>query len=655
VRLWLNGIYWGVYVNVQQPNKDMMREWFRSNDGNRYRGFPTSGSFQNGRCAYTWLGSAVSAYLSAYQAKQGDGTDLMQMCNVLNNTPAAALQSVLPAVFNVDSFLRYAAVMNVTTNTDSYLQSGKDHFLYVDEVHGDGTTLPFDCNEGLAGSTSLSPTAYTTDPYRPAFTKTLQFADWTERYKAHLRAVVDNTVNPAHLTPLAQRYHAMIAADVAADTKKIYTTADFQQSLNGPVTIPDGGSGWVVVPGIVPFIQARHAWLSAHAYLNAPRAALGGLAHSPAQPAPTQPITFTVQTDGLATAVGLWWRARGPFQAAPMHDDGQHGDGGASDGVWGAILPAQPPGSLLDYWVEARTATGAVSCLPFTAELERACPHVLIDWPVVPSPIALNEFVAQNVTGPVDENGQHEDWLELYNAGSQPVSAGGMWLSDTLERPKWQIPAGTTIAPSGVLRVWCDEDGSQGPLHANFKLSAGGETVALYAASGLALHDAYEFGQQYADVSTGRLRDGGLPWVTFPSPTHLLRNEPAACGQRTYGAVDPAQHGVSLALTGSGRIGTSPTYAVAGGPAGGLALLGLSLLPDHVDLAAYGIAGETLLLSPQSLSIPAALALDGGGAAAWTLSIPNFAHFVDVRLYAQTLAIGGGFDSSRAIELRVCP
>ena len=51
IRLWINGQYWGIYINAQQPNKDMMKEWFRSNDGNRYRGFPTSGTFGNGRCA----------------------------------------------------------------------------------------------------------------------------------------------------------------------------------------------------------------------------------------------------------------------------------------------------------------------------------------------------------------------------------------------------------------------------------------------------------------------------------------------------------------------------------------------------------------------------------------------------------------------------
>lgn len=660
VRVWLAGptgpfSYWGIYINVQQPNKDMMKEWFRSNDGNRYRCFPTSGSFGNGRCAYTVLSpNTPASYLAAYQAKQGDGVDLMNMCTVLGSMTTGTAQSVLTAKFSVDAFYRYAAVMNVTTNTDSYLESGKDHYLYIDEVHGDGTTFPFDLNEAMRGSSSLVPTYNTTLATKPAFTKTLQFANWTERYKAHLRDVIDSTFNPTVLVPKVQQWHAMIAADVAADTKKIYSTALFTSNLNSTVSAPGTGGG--TIQGLIPFIQARHTFLSTHAYLNATRATLSNLAHTPVQPNPTQPIQFTVQASALATSVQLFWRRVGPFAGTAMFDDGAHGDGAANDGVWGVSIAAQQPGSLVDYYVEAKTATTAASYLPHTAELERNCAHVQIDWPVVASPIVINEFLAQNITGAVDENAQHEDWVELYNTSNQPVDVSGMWLSDSLVVLKFPLPAGTTIAGNGVLRIWCDEDGTQGPLHANFKLSTSGELVALYAASGLALHESIAFGAQQADVSTGRIYDGALPWVTLPQPTHLATNLPTACGQRTYGALDPTQHTMTMTLSGTVQIGTTSTYDIIGGPANGLGLFAMSLLPAHQDLSAFGIGSETLLLSNALLVVPAALPLNGSGAASWPYSIPNDVGFVGIKLYAQTLALGTGvYDTSRAIETRICP
>jgi spore coat protein CotH len=659
IRLWLNGQYWGVYINVQQPNKDMMKEWFRSNDGNRYRCFPTSGGFSNGRCAYTVLSpNTAASYLSAYQAKQGNGVDLMNLCGVLNGMTTATPQSTLTTVFNVDSFYRYAAVMNVTTNTDSYLESGKDHFLYMDEVHGDGTTFPFDLNESMLGSTTLAPDYATTNTFRPAFTKTLQFADWTQRYKAHLRAVLDQTFNPTFLTPKFQQYHAMLLADVTNDTKKLYTTAQYTTNLTASITTTIGsmGGGSITVPGIVPFLSARHTYLNTHAYFNATRATLSNLAHSPTTPTPSQNITVTVQASAAATAVNLYWRKVGRFLKESMFDDGLHGDGAANDGVWGAILPAQTAGSLLDYYVEAVTAAGAARYEPYTAELEASSRHVLIDWPRAPGAIVINEFVAQNVTGPVDENSQHEDWVELYNTTNQPVDIGGMWLSDSAVVQKFQIPANTVVPPNGVVRIWCDEDGTQGPLHANFKLSTSGELLALWDNTGTVLNDLIVFGQQQADVSTGRLYDGGLPWVTFPEPSYRLRNELAGCGQRTYGSVAPTQHGVTLTAGGSLRIGTTANYAVSTGPANGLGIFAMSLLGDHVALAGYGLGDETLLLSPTLLVVPAALTLDGLGASSTGVALPNNAAFAGIRLYAQTLTIAGtSYDSSRAVEVQICP
>lgn len=657
VRLFLNGSLWGLYINVQQPNKDMMKEWFRSNDGNRYRCFPTSGSFSNGRCAYTQLSpNTAASYLSAYQAKQGDGTDLMNLCTVLNATTLATPQNTLTSVFSVDAFYRYAAVMNVSGTLDSYLESGKDHFLYIDEVHGDGTTFPFDLNESWEGATTLAPDYATTNTFRPGFTKTLQFADWQQRYKAHLAAVVEQTFNPTHLTPLVQQYHALIAPYVTADPKKIYTTAQFTTNLNSSVTISNPPFGNSTLVGLVPYVQQRSAFLSTHAYVAANRATLTNLAHSPVQPNPTQAITFTVQASSVATGVNLYWRRLGAFQKVAMFDDGAHGDGLAADGTWGVSIAAQQPGALVDYYVEAVTATGAASYEPYTAEAERYCPKVQIDWPVVASPIVINEFCAQNTTGPVDENAQHEDWIELYNTSAQTVDISGKWLSDSLVVLKYQFPVGTTIPPFGTLRVWADEDGTQGPLHANFKLATSGELVALYDSNGLALHESFSFGQQTADVSTGRLHDGGAVWVTFPTPTPLASNDLATCGQRSYRSQTVGVHGASMTANGTLQVGTTITYQVTGGPSSGIGVIGLALDGDHIDVTALGFGNETLLLSPLSLIVPAGFLFDAAGAGSWLLPIPA-GPFAGTRLPAQvfTLDVASAWDSSNAIEVVLCP
>lgn len=122
--------------------------------------------------------------------------------------------------------------------------------------------------------------------------------------------------------------------------------------------------------------------------------------------------------------------------------------------------------------------------------------------------VVINELLAKNDATNVDEAGDHDDWVELYNRGDAAADLSGWGLSDDPEaEAPWQLPEGTQLEPGAFLLIWCDED-DDGPLHADFKLSADGESVTLWDASG-ALADQLTFGALAADVSWGRLADGG--------------------------------------------------------------------------------------------------------------------------------------------------
>ncbi|MCC6723557.1 MAG: CotH kinase family protein [Saprospiraceae bacterium] len=144
-------------------------------------------------------------------------------------------------------------------------------------------------------------------------------------------------------------------------------------------------------------------------------------------------------------------------------------------------------------------------------------------------PVFINEFMASNTEGLTDEAGQHDDWVELYNASPDSINLGGMYLTDKLSQPtKWKIPttspASTTIAPNGFLLIWLDGQSGQGVLHANFKLSAGGEEIGLFAQDVSQL-DALSFGPQSANISYGRSTDGGADFQFFTTPTPLASND----------------------------------------------------------------------------------------------------------------------------------
>lgn len=651
VKLYLNNQYWGVYINVQQPNKDWARQWFRSDTGNRYRGFPTSGTFSNGRCAMTWLGSSVSQYLSAYQANQGDGVDLMNLCNILNNTAQANLESTLPVIFSVDSFYRYAAVMNVLTNTDSYIGSGKDHYLYHDDVDGQFHVFPYDMNEALQGSSTLSPWSQTTSSSKPAYSKTLPIVNWWRRYVAHYRTIAEDTMNWNYLGPIATQFHGMIAADVAADTKKIYTTAQFTTNLTASVSVPGSFGGNVTIPGIQTLIQSRQAYLSTHADLTPPRATLTNLQHTPVAPVPGQWITITVDATSEAATVKLWKRTSGAFAWTQMFDDGLHGDGGSGDGTWGVLVAPLSSGMILDYYAEAATATGVTTYSPKTAEHMPG--SFRVGWPTAPSDVKINEFLAVNNSVVQDPAGEWEDWVELYNASAQPIDVSGWYLTDNLTNPiKWQIPSGQVIPAFGALLIWCDEDGGQGALHASFKLSSGGEELGLFAPDGVTEYDEFTFGPQVADVSTGRFLDGAGPWASFPAPSPLARNEVTTCGVRRYSSLDPTTQTIDLGVTGTPSLGATIVANATGGPAGGAGVLLVSPAP-----AFTAVTGSTVTALVDLVSVvPVYLILTGQGAWTGAFPIANDPLAIGVHVFAQVAALEGTtLRASNAVEIVICP
>jgi len=136
------------------------------------------------------------------------------------------------------------------------------------------------------------------------------------------------------------------------------------------------------------------------------------------------------------------------------------------------------------------------------------------------SPVVINEFMASNNAGPMDPQGEYEDWIELYNLGETAIDVGGLYLTDDLDDPtKWQIPIGTAIEAMGYVLIWADNDLGDGGLHAAFSLSTTGEDLALFDSDGTTLLDSVSFTDQIVDISYGRYPDGTGLWSQRGYPT----------------------------------------------------------------------------------------------------------------------------------------
>ncbi|MEM9064805.1 MAG: CotH kinase family protein [Planctomycetota bacterium] len=141
--------------------------------------------------------------------------------------------------------------------------------------------------------------------------------------------------------------------------------------------------------------------------------------------------------------------------------------------------------------------------------------------------VFINEWLAGNDGVALDEFGEDDDFFELYNAEPFAVDLGERFLTDDLTNPtKWEIPAGVTIPSAGYLLIWADGDTDQGPLHADFALSKGGEAIGLFdrADNGFAQIDSITFGPQADDITEGRSPNGSACIVVLGEVSPGLPN-----------------------------------------------------------------------------------------------------------------------------------
>ncbi len=80
--------------------------------------------------------------------------------------------------------------------------------------------------------------------------------------------------------------------------------------------------------------------------------------------------------------------------------------------------------------------------------------------------VIINEVMASNATTLADEDGDNEDWIELYNYGNEDISLKGFGLSDDYDDPfRWQFPD-VTIRAGEYLLVWASGKNRRDPEEA---------------------------------------------------------------------------------------------------------------------------------------------------------------------------------------------
>jgi hypothetical protein len=525
----VNGTLIGLYSSSESISKTFLNTHFYSNDNTFLKCNPPAGAGPGGTSYpnLVSLGTDSTLYYPAYELKSDHGwEDLINLTDTLKN-----YTSSVDKILDVDRALWMIAFDNTLVNLDSYIGTfSQNYYLYRDNNRRFDPVL-WDFNESfgtfsMTGTISLPTTTskqqmthllHSGDANWPLVQKLLAVPMYKKMYIAHMRTILSENFASGTYFTTAQNLQTLISPSVTADVNKFFTYAQFISNLTTDVS-----SGMTNAPGLTNLMGARNTWLTSQTDFTYTHPTITAVAPSTTTPAINDTVTITanvVNANTNGVYLGYRYAIENAFKRIQMYDDGLHNDGAAGDNVYGVDLTVNS--SYMHYYIYAENNNAGMFS-PERAEYEYYSLFATISM-ISSGQLAINELLATNSTIVADQNGEYDDWIELYNNTSSFISLNNAYLSDSYTTPlKWKFPDNTTVAPNSYLIVWADKDTTQSGLHANFKLSGTGEQLILSYASGNIV-DSVSFGAQFTDASYGRCANGTGPF-TFLYPSYMAFN-----------------------------------------------------------------------------------------------------------------------------------
>jgi len=525
VQLYINNEYYGLYISVEHIDEEFVKKRFGNNDGNLFK------------CLWpadlAYLGDNPELYKnSGYELKineeEDDFSDLAHFIDILNNTPTDQLACKLEAVFNVYDYLKVAAVEIMLGHWDGYIYNKNNYYLYHNTESGKFEYIPYDLDNTLGidwigrdwSSRNIYDWAQHGSEQRPLYTRLMEVPEYKAQFSFYMNQLTQEIAASSTLIPkieeIRDRIEGFVSDDPLYPLDYGWNYNDFQNSYNQTL-------GGHVSYGLFPYIESRNSNTQSQLDLSAIDPIVKYIRTN--KPILGQPLMVSayVESDNnenLEVKMLYEFNCCNPGQIE-MFDDGEHNDGEAGDNVYGAITEPFNQAGEITYQIEAESENGNQTVLPCISNIVTISQY---DGPY----LFVNEIMASNETTIADEEGEFDDWVEIYNEDDVAVSLEGYYLTDNIEnQDKWAFP-NVEIQPNGFLLVWADDDVEQGELHADFKLSKSGEDIYIfYDNNGVfEMVDGYPYGEQTTDISYGYSVDGGPDLMFFDSPTPDSSNNP---------------------------------------------------------------------------------------------------------------------------------
>jgi hypothetical protein len=519
VEVYINGDYYGLYINVEHIDEEFVESRYDNKDGNLYKCLWPSDLDDRGDDGddYKHYNGDRRVYDLQTNVLEDDYSDLAYFITELNQLADSEIECELVKSFNVYDYLKVIAVDVFLGNWDGPLYNKNNFYLYQNSQFERMEYIPYDLDNTFGidwmnrdwKSRNIYDWMKHGEP-RPLYTQLIDNESLREIYTQYSAELMSDAYTGQAFLDEINRIKEMITPYLENDP---YYPLDYGFSMTDFHNSYNQALGDHVKEGLFPYIQSRKANTLSQLEDYSEQAVINHIRYKVKDEGTKIRVRAFVSEE--VQSVNLQYQMDGgALISLEMFDDGEHNDVEANDGVYANSIADIPLNTEITFQVQAVHNNGNTNlkpCEPVSYHFQESSGALL----------RINEFMAKNDTTIADEYGDYGDWIEIYNADSAPVYIGNKYLTDDLEdRNKWPLPDMYLSARDFVL-IWADDDVDKGSMHANFKLSASGEEIGLFDAAntGYAPLDSIIFGAQQSDISQGRYEDGGSEWRFYPIPT----------------------------------------------------------------------------------------------------------------------------------------
>ena len=484
-KVYLNTKYWGLYLLVEQVDKTFLKNSFGNKNGNLFKNMANA--------ELDWQGADTTAYQQIFKLKtdyqEGAWTRFVNLMNVINNSSDADFKNAIEEIFDVDLYLKILAVDVATNNWDSYIEHGRNFYMYEDPDSKRFQWIPWDYNLSMGGQFSSD-----SDPGG---------GGGTGGNPADCNTITNGSCPyPATDTIFLQ----VIAADDFccsntwdATCQNIYD--DIQAGGNG------GGPGGGGLPtNNFPIDMSNSQKVLIKRLLAVPDFQEKYYQHwcdLLGNNFTTDRLFPMIDSDGDLIRDHIYADTNYVWTTQKFEEDLDQGN----DYIPGLKKFISERKVSLDAQLN-----GLYNCTDLASTLNL-------------NDVVINEFAASmdSLSAISDANGEYDDWIELYNNTNTSINLSNAYLTDDVDNPKkWQFPSGTIIDGGGYLIVWADKDSDQNGLHANFKLKKDGDFLMLTDFDKVL--DSLSFGEQTKNIPSARVPNGTGNFVV-QAPTFNVNNQ----------------------------------------------------------------------------------------------------------------------------------